>query len=328
MTPELLALVEARFGIESAGARDLGGSSNLNVIVGDWVVRVYRPYVTVERVEALQKAREHLRTGGVPCPELRRTTRGPSLVTFQGRVVEVERFIPADLRMDSWERLEKGLPLLGRVHSLLSELDLGQDGAEPPFANHVAPEDAVRWARAGAERMRAWNPSDADVALASATERLAEGLWDLEEDLTAALPRQIVHGDFWDNNVLFAGDQVALLTDFDFMGRRARIDDLALTLYFTNSTFSDDQVSPGRIARLRRLVDAYDSGLDSPLTVEERAALPLAVARQPLWGVGRWMALLDDEATARGLAGEMHRDVGWALELVQNLDQWQEAFGS
>jgi hypothetical protein len=45
-----------------------------------------------------------------------------------------------------------------------------------------------------------------------------------------------------------------------------------------------------------------DSGLDDPLTHPERAALPLAMARQPLWAVGRWIALLDDESRARRLA--------------------------
>jgi Ser/Thr protein kinase RdoA (MazF antagonist) len=54
------------------------------------------------------------------------------------------------------------------------------------------------------------------------------------------LPRQLAHGDFWDNNVLFRSGRVVSVTDFDFMGVRPRIDDLALTLYHTNSTFSDD----------------------------------------------------------------------------------------
>ena len=61
-----------------------------------------------------------------------------------------------------------------------------------------------------------------------------------------------------------------LVADLDFMGERARIDDLALTLYYTNSTFTDDQTSDTRIRRLRTLVDAYDSGLDQPL-IDRRA---------------------------------------------------------
>jgi Ser/Thr protein kinase RdoA (MazF antagonist) len=37
---------------------------------------------------------------------------------------------------------------------------------------------------------------------------------------------QLVHGDFWDDNVLFAGDEVVLVTDFDFLGLRPPVGDL------------------------------------------------------------------------------------------------------
>ena len=106
------------------------------------------------------------------------------------------------------------------------------------------------------------------------------------------LPRQLVHGDFWDNNVLFHKDRVVLVADLDFMGERLRIDDLALVLYYTNSTFWDDPLSDDRMRKLRGLVDAYDSGLTDHLTSAERAALPLALARTPLCFVG--MVASDD----------------------------------
>ena len=83
-----------------------------------------------------------------------------------------------------------------------------------------------------------------------------------------------------------------------------------------------------RIARLRRLVEAYDSGLDDPLTPDERAALPLSLARQPLWWVGRWLALLDDEARARRGLPDMAADVEWALQVARDAERWQAAFAS
>jgi hypothetical protein len=57
-----------------------------------------------------------------------------------------------------------------------------------------------------------------------------------------------------------------------------------------------------RIAVLRPLVHADTSGLDHPLTGAEREALPWAIARQPLWGIGGWVAVLDDQNTARAHA--------------------------
>jgi homoserine kinase type II len=124
---------------------------------------------------------------------------------------------------------------------------------------------------------------------------------------------------------LFCAGRVVLVADFDFMSERARIDDLALTLYYTNSTFADDQTSDERIRMLRTLVDAYDSGLDEPLTAIERAALPLALARTPLCFIAM-IATVASEAGARQLAAEMTQDIDWALTIVRELDRWQTAF--
>ena len=96
-------------------------------------------------------------------------------------------------------------------------------------------------------------------------------------------------------------------------------------MYFADASLGqeDDGV---RVARLRRLVDAYDTGLDIPLTTAERAALPWTIARQPLWAIGGWLAMLDDEKTARDLAAVMSADVERALHVVRGIDQWQQAF--
>jgi hypothetical protein len=72
-----------------------------------------------------------------------------------------------------------------------------------------------------------------------------------------------------------------LLADFDFMGERARIDDLALTLWCVRCDLGAEGGPAKDQARLGRLVDRYDAGLDLRLSAGERAALPLAMARQP-----------------------------------------------
>jgi hypothetical protein len=115
------------------------------------------------------------------------------------------------------------------------------------------------------------------------------------------------------------------VADLDFMGERARIDDLALTLYYANSTFSDDPVSAHRARRLRTLVDAYAGGLDEPLTSAERAALPLALVRTPLCFVAM-IPSVDSEHGARRLAAEVMGDISWALAIARGLDLWQTAF--
>lgn len=72
-------------------------------------------------------------------------------------------------------------------------------------------------------------------------------------------------------------------------------------------------------------MDAYDSGLDEPLTSVERAALPLALARMPLCFIAM-IAVVDSTLGARQLAAEMDWDISWALAIVHDLDRWQSAF--
>lgn len=318
---------------------DLGGSSNLNLLISvehaarlfndtrQYVLRVYRPYVTETRLRDLHLVRRELTACGVPCAEVVATRDGQTWITFDGRLVEVEHYVENDADMDSWERLEMGLPILGRIHTILRDVKVSADTRRPLFANHIEPHGALNRTLHGTRRIREWdNPSPAELRLADAAEELAHLLSSAESGLVAALPRQLVHGDFWDNNVLFRDGRVVLVTDFDFMGERARIDDLALTLYFTCLRYPEDRLSDDGLRRLRGLVDAYDSGLDNPLTVAEREALPLAIARQPLWSVGGWVALLDDEGSARRHAAEIAWDVGWALRILCEIDRWQAAF--
>ena len=93
-----------------------------------------------------------------------------------------------------------------------------------------------------------------------------------------------------------------------------------MTIYFACQQHRCDA------GRARGLLDAYESGLREPLTAVERAALPPAIARQPLWSIGGWIAQLDDERTARRHAATMGPAVAWALDLLRDLDRWQAAF--
>jgi Ser/Thr protein kinase RdoA (MazF antagonist) len=330
-SPALFDALRDRYGIESSdGATDLGGSSNLNLLVAAHaerlVVRVYRPWVTAARLADLQLVRRQLARGGVPCAQPIGTREGDGWVVVDGRLVEVEPYVDHDEKMDSWERLEAGLPVLGQIHTLLRSLAVSPAGARAPAANHVEARDALAWTLRGTQYIRSWAVSPAERRLADAAEELAHRVSAMERELAAHLPRQLVHGDFWDNNVFFRTGRVVLVADLDFMGERPRIDDLALTLYYTNSTFYEDPLSDDRLRRLRRLVDAYDRGLDDRLTTLERAALPLSLARTPLCFVGM-IASLDTEQRARKLAAEMVGDVAWALAIARDPDRWQAAFG-
>jgi Ser/Thr protein kinase RdoA (MazF antagonist) len=126
--------------------------------------------------------------------------------------------------------------------------------------------------------------------------------------------------------VLFRGGRPVLLVDFDFMGERARIDDLALTLHCARCDLGGQAGPVEELVRLRRLVAGYDRGLDLSLSAAERAALPVAMARQPLSSIGGWVARLDEEAAARRHAASVGPELAAARQIMTDLGRWQDAF--
>jgi Ser/Thr protein kinase RdoA (MazF antagonist) len=86
---DLEEFLRAHWGVRPADAApDLGGSANLNLLVTDGrslrVARVYRPFVTSERVAALQAVRRHLARHGIPCVEPIPAPRRPRIGDLPG----------------------------------------------------------------------------------------------------------------------------------------------------------------------------------------------------------------------------------------------------
>ena len=232
---------------------DLGGSTSLNLLVTDgsahFVARIHRPSVTPARLGAIQDVRRYLHQRGVPCTEPVPTLGGEPFAAHEGRLVEAEPFIDAPVRMNTLDRVSSGLLTLGRIHADLLALAVNSAAAEATFANYVPAARLRDLVRAGSDRVRSWQPTPDEARLADEADELAERV----AGLGAAVPVehvQLVHGDFWDNNVLLRDGDVALVTDFDFLGRRPRVDDLALTLYFASVDLEDLTTSRSMLATM------------------------------------------------------------------------------
>ena len=328
LTADVASAIEATWDCDLSSGVELGGSTGLNLLARvagrDAVVRVHRAHVTAARVEALQRARMHLADGGVPVAQPV-TGRGGALhVTVDSGpvVIEVEEFVPSDNKMDSLARIRRGMPTLARLHDSLNRATLPEAAADAGFANYLSAAEAAAATLAGAQRMR---------SLDSGLSTLADTAAQLALDLDAAtgptfddLTLQWCHGDYWDNNVLFVGNDVVLVADFGFMNLRPRVDDLALTLYFTLwelvASSHDDP-----LRAISGLVSAYDSGTHQPLSEAEREALPLAVARQPLWSIGVWAAHLDDPNTVAAHLSGHELAISIGREILNTRDRWRAA---
>ena len=332
VSAELLQALERSYAIApSTAPLDLGGSSNLNLLIVEdgrkWVARVYRPSVSSARLGDIQQARRRLAERGFPCAVPIAASDGTDWTIVGDRLLEVEDYVEHDGHMDTWDRLETGLQVLRRMHAVLESLSASTDGRAPRFVNYIAPEDVVEATARGTARIRSWSPISEEARLADAADELAVAVGEAQQAVEyASLPQQLVHGDFWDDNVLFCNGRIVLIQDFDHMGERARIEDVALTLHYMSSEPAGDVDVGRRIQLLRRMLDAYESALEPRLSATERAALPVALARQPLWSVGVWIADVDHEGAARAHAADMNAAVEFALEIMRSLPRWQEAF--
>ena len=321
----VVAAVGELWGLDTAGWSALVDGTHPVVLLpaARAVLHVARAEVGAERIEALHRARAELAAAKIPVVELMPSLTGATWHRCLDRVVEVERWIDHDGRMNTWPRLRTGCSLLARVHNAWFELDLGHEGEACGWANWIAPADVMTLCESAARRLRRWGMG----GLANDVVRLAE--------LTAevpALPTQVVHGDFWDNNVYLRNSRIVAVTDFDFLGRRPRIDDLALLLYFADEQPYFDGAGPRdpqtRRAELAPLVRAYADQLAMPLTPDEMAALPVSLARQPLWNYGIWVAVDADENHARQESMSNAPAVTRALEIMAEPDAWVDAFTS
>lgn len=307
---------------------DLGGSrtTNLRIDLRDRrvVARVHPKSTSPERLAAMQAARSAVARAGVPTATPIPLGDGASFTTLvSGLLIELESLLVWDTRMNNEALIERGHGELARVHDALRAAELPPAAATTRYANYIGSAEAVAASRRGVSRIHTWRDRQlsefADLALDH-----VDAVARLEEPLRAALPDQVVHGDFWDNNVLFKGTKLVGVIDFDFMARRPRIEDLALTAYFLFLHPGRELPTRATAGVLRRFVDAYDKVATESLSVEERVALPLAIARQPAWSLGRWIVDLDEDA-ARQHATDLMAELPVAQAVLAELDHWQEA---
>ena len=322
---DAVAAVDRLWGLENGGWSVIveGETATVHLPRAGVVVHVSRSEVGSRRVAALQSARSRLARDGIPVIDLVPSIGGATWEQVDGRVIEVERWVDHDGRMNTWDRLRPGAALLAEVHNAWADLDLGSDGEACDWANWISPAEVGPGCKTTAERLSAWGLQELSDQVVHLAELTAEEV---------ALPTQVVHGDFWDNNVYIRDERLIAVTDFDFLGRRPRVDDLALLLYFADEQPYFDgcayRDADTRRAELAPLVRAYAGKLSVPLTTTELEALPYALARQPLWTYGKWLLTDPDDDHARGEALDTAPAVARALEIVTGADPWINTFSA
>ena len=132
-----------------------------------------------------------------------------------------------------------------------------------------------RWWSHGEEELAALQEMFADDAVAEELAFLREWRADLVSawplDRLDALPASWVHGDYHGSNMVFVGDEVRGLFDFDTLHRGFSVEDIGHALTMFAREFRGSRRIRSDAAR--RFLDAYDH--HRPMRKEEREALPM-----------------------------------------------------
>lgn len=287
--------------------KDLGGSYNANIRAtttrADVVLRVRQPWVTVKRVRDVHHILYRLSEWDINTPLPRMTRAGGTYAHFDSRLVEVFDYLPEEVNR-RWcdNRWHASFQHLGHLHNAL--LSVGHDLTPPLVSNYARLELSFVMLGHTRARLEELPPSSnrrealAICDYAEVTLHKIAAFWD-ENHFN--LPFQLIHGDFHLDNLLFDdADNVAYVIDFDFLGWRERVYELAYALRMALPQLTDNHDGMLNGDLVAQWLNAYNRAVQNPLTLDEYETLPYQMAqvalfyicdagrlRNPLWRVLR-----------------------------------------
>jgi homoserine kinase type II len=185
-----------------------------------------------EVITAQHTLMDHLRKSGFPAPAILHATTGETLLVLDDEFYEIQGYIEGSPYEEArWAHFQAAAITLGHYHDCVqgftpSTLCHMGDLYDPPILNTHLTSLKALWTRG-------W-----DKALAE----IARQLESHEEDLKSRfalheqLPHVVIHGDYHAANLLFHGDRVVGVVDYDKARWQPRIVELAeVLIYFASS---------------------------------------------------------------------------------------------
>ena len=332
----LIAAARHAFSLGSVAAvLDLGGTYSLNLRLRTdretVVLRIYRPWVTPARLASVQAVRAGLHVGGLPVLPARLTRDGSGAITVDQRLVEAEPWRPDDGGAATPARNLAAAHLLAGLHTALRRIGRSVPVVPAPVSNTLPTADFDDWLRRTVAAV-GQRPASAETRLALAACRTVAVIAEDARRTPQAhppLPCQLTHGDFGHENVRFTGDTPSLIVDFDFLGVRPRVADLADLAFGPHWMVSFGQTERPPADRdwdaVAGLIRSYDAAAGQSLVAAEIAALPLAMAMLPLtWVAASW--LHDDAVAALNLVAPELPTAAWLVHHHQDLARrWNDS---
>jgi len=171
---------------------------------------------------------KRLRQAGFPAPTIAPTARGETFLILDGELYEIQEYIEGEpYDHDRPAHLEEAALTLGRYHTYVEGFapqvlrDLGELYS-PPIISGTLTDLAEAWqldqGRDSAEMAQQLEAHAAELAACFAEH--------------GALPYVVIHGDYYADNLLFDGDRITGVVDYDKARWQPRVVELAETLIY------------------------------------------------------------------------------------------------
>jgi homoserine kinase type II len=270
-------------------------------------------------IRAQHELIEHLRRHGFPAPRLIKTLKDDSILGLDGRWYEIQEFIdgiPYDPNRPA--HLEQAALTLGLYHRCVEGFD------RPVFRSLGDLYSPATAKQALARLVRTWS-LDTTPLLSDLVRRLGAEVRNLAARFAhyGALPRLVIHGDYYADNLIFEGDRIVGVVDYDRARWEARVAELSEALiYFASPRASQMKhiVYPGflRWGPLSNFLESY--GDTCALAEDEVRAIPDLVSA--IWLSWSLRRLAEGEIQPDGAfeaLQEVFSLVDWALANAEQM---------
>jgi Ser/Thr protein kinase RdoA (MazF antagonist) len=284
---------------------------------GRYLLRRRRSDSSVEEVVRFDHALiEALATAGLPVVAPERSCEGRTWARGGEYAYEVFAFVPGleRFRQGNGRQIAAAARILARFHAVTGGLTLPGKKEWPAEHHILTTRQTLREAIAN-------NPGGQEAFIAAqemlaSADRLAARL---DAQIVASLPQVIIHGDYTPANVLFRGEEVGGIFDFDWVSRQPRLIDVGEALLFfafrraqeinPDSIWSLVQTWEPDMTAARIFLAAYQS--HAPLDQAEAEALPLFMWQTWLGVRIRAMRKVSPEDRLRILTEDAQASLRW-----------------
>jgi len=274
MTPAQARAIGAIYGLEVAAVQPLakGVNSNFRFELGGGEAAFARVHETVspDVVAARCRLTDHLARAGVPTPRpLRRREDGEAVTLHAGKPLALFPFVRGQWCCQA----TVGPDRVRRVGGLLAQLHrAGASFRDPPDGM----AEVVQLPRQVAALSRGAQAAE----LADDLRRLAAQLADLGPGITRRASVPVIHGDLFRDNVLWVGDELTAVLDFELAGAGDPLFDLLVTvLAWCFGAELDQQLARALVAGYRAVLPLSNTDLQACYDQARLAAVRWAVGR-------------------------------------------------